>query len=564
MSALARARLYADAVRRMRPRQLAHRPRRALPPRLLAAGLRAPAALALRPLAAGLGADPAPQSGPSEPPHVTGAFAFVGASRQWDAERFWCDGRDGLLFLFCLHGFDALATYAAGPHDPAGDAFWAAVVEDWLDHHVEAALPAWHPYPTSQRLIAWAAALSAIGGWREELRARAATSAWHQAALLRRSIEHDIGGNHVLTNGVGLCFAGAVLEGSPFLDVGLGLLERELPRQLLADGGHEERSTSYHRQIAHRMRDVAALLERSGRAHPPWLARGLDATAAWQRALTGPDGTLPLLNDAWEGPPAGAAERAPEGIAWLADSGYAVFRTGGDQAVFDAGIVAPPHLPPHAHADVLSFVLWGDGRALVVDPGAFSYNGPWRDRLRGTAAHNTVLVDERDQCLLWGDFRVAFPPAVRAQPPLRRGDATLMAAAHDGYRRLADPVEHQRVLVWLPGDGLVVVDRLRCDSRHEVRSALHLAPGVRPGAVGPFAVRGIGEQLAVRERAGVYAPYLGRMEEIAVLEQHGSVAPRAPFGWSLLRAGAEVVALDAERLTVRRAAGEATIGLAWP
>jgi uncharacterized heparinase superfamily protein len=396
------------------------------------------------------------------------------------------------------------------------------------------------------------------------VRGRGAGWAWRPAASLRRSIEHDIGGNHVLKNGLGLCFAGAVLEGSPFLDAGLALLERELPRQLLADGGHEERSTSYHRRIAHDLRDVAELLGRLGRARQSHSGRALEETAAWQRSMTGPDGTLPLLNDAWEGPPAAEDQRAPQGVAWLAESGYAVFRAGGDQAVFDAGIVAPPHLPPHAHADVLSFVLWGDHHPLLVDPGAFAYAGPWRDRLRGTAAHNTVVVDERDQCLLWGDFRLAFPPAVRVHPPRRVADATVMAAAHDGYRRLADPVEHQRVLVWLPGDGLVVVDRLRCAAPHTVRSALHLAPGVRPGAVGPFTVGTIGAGPAVREREGVYAPHLGRMEEIAVLEQHGTVAPYAPFGWSLLRPGAEVVALDAEYVTVRRAAGEATIRLGWP
>jgi hypothetical protein len=51
----------------------------------------------------------------------------------------------------------------------------------------------------------------------------------------------------------------------------------------------------------------------------------------------------------------------------------------------------------HGHADALSIQLIVNGRPTLIDPGTFCYVCPERDRFRGTAAHNTLQVDGRDQ-----------------------------------------------------------------------------------------------------------------------------------------------------------------------
>lgn len=51
-----------------------------------------------------------------------------------------------------------------------------------------------------------------------------------------------------------------------------------------------------------------------------------------------------------------------------------------------------------AHADQLHVDLFHNGLPVLVDAGSYSYNdGAWGDWFSGTSAHNTVVVDERDQ-----------------------------------------------------------------------------------------------------------------------------------------------------------------------
>jgi hypothetical protein len=148
--------------------------------------------------------------------------------------------------------------------------------------------------------------------------------------------------------------------------------------------------------------------------------------------------------------------------------------------------------------------------------------------------------------VFWGAFRASKLPNVARGPLERRAGATLLSASHDGYRRLSDPVEHLRTFCWLPGDGLVVVDRLDARREHDVVTSLPLAPSGR----GPLRVASL-DGRPVGEREGVVAPYFGVREAAPVLEQRARVKPGEAFGWALTRSEARVE-VDGGEVSVER------------
>ena len=195
-----------------------------MPPRLLAAGLSDADPPGWRPLAAGAGLVSAPQSGPVPPPHSRGVFEAVGMARPaGDAEIWSSGGPTDLLFAFTVHAFDELPRYLAGGRDRQGDAFWEDVLEDWLRRCSTPTEPGWHPYPLAQRIVAWCAALSA-GGWDPGLERLLRRSLTRQIRYLRRCVEHDIGGNHVLEEAVALALGGLCLGMRPAARRGRRLL----------------------------------------------------------------------------------------------------------------------------------------------------------------------------------------------------------------------------------------------------------------------------------------------------------------------------------------------------
>jgi hypothetical protein len=111
-----------------------------------------------------------------------------------------------------------------------------------------------------------------------------------------------------------------------------------------------------------------------------------------------------------------------------------------------------------------------------------------------------------------------------------------------------------------------VVDHLRARQSHRVRSRLHFAPGVRlrgtSSAAGfDIAALGGGE---IHRTEGAYSPFLGQKVPLDVLEDVRSVAPDAPFGWSLLQNGARVTRLELDGLDVSsNGALMVTVPLEW-
>ncbi|MBI3693582.1 MAG: alginate lyase family protein, partial [Acidobacteria bacterium] len=250
----------------------------------------------------------------------------------------------------------------------------------------------------------------------------------------------------------------------------------ELDEQVLPDGGHFERSPYYHVRMTALVKDVIDLLAAAGSDVPPALSRAAEKMEAFHRALRHQDGSLPLFHDGL-----GTSDPVPPAAAPLSfpASGYYILEGPQGRLIADYGAPGSCYNPGHQHAGIFSFEISSGPRRVVVDTGTPTYEpGPERDRLRSTAAHNTVRVGGRDQFEVWSGFRVGRRAWVRDAQERREQKFELLSAAHDGYRRLG--VEHRRTIVSVPGAGWLIVDDLTGRGSHRLESFLHLGPGVTP------------------------------------------------------------------------------------
>jgi hypothetical protein len=103
----------------------------------------------------------------------------------------------------------------------------------------------------------------------------------------------------------------------------------------------------------------------------------------------------------------------------------------------------------------------------------------WRSYFRGTAAHNTVVVDGVDQSVSGGPFIWLRKAKVRvlsfdSQPELSR-----LQAEHDGYARLEKPVIHRREIAFDKRESIILVtDELMGSGEHSHAWYWHFAENV--------------------------------------------------------------------------------------
>jgi hypothetical protein len=168
----------------------------------------------------------------------------------------------------------------------------------------------------------------------------------------------------------------------------------------------------------------------------------------------------------------------------LKDSGFYLMADAetGQQLLIDAGPQGPG-TAGHGHADALSIHLVSGGESLLMDPGTLEYVGDTpADRIyfRGTAAHNTLRVDERDQAEGVAPFAWRGLPTVNAERWVSGQGFNLFTGSHDGYRRLASPVTHQRWVFHRMGQFWLVRDVATGEGNHQLELSWHLGPGLSP------------------------------------------------------------------------------------
>lgn len=409
---------------------------------------------------------------------------------------------------------------------------------------------------------------------------------------------------HLTGEALGLLYLGAALpelrRAERWRETGRSILVEQLDRQVRRDGVYFEQATYYHRYSVDFYLHAILLEGEGGRPLPERALARVERLADHLHALARPDGRIPLIGDddggrllpldgadladvrstlavaaALFGRPewarrgrghsaaalwllgadrAAAALDAADALAEVADGatsrafpvgGYFVMRDGAgeraDYAVIDCG----PHGTMncgHAHADALAIEIAAAGRPMLVDAGTYTYVGAERDEFRGSAAHNTVLVDGESQSVpgptpfTWRHVARSRLHAWASQPGF-----DYFEGSHDGYTRLADPVVHLRGVLFVKGGYWVVRDRILAAARHEAAVRYLAAAGVvaREESDGCVLLRagGDGDAPAASLRIAAFGDGRARLDEGWVSSAFGARSSAVRYSYEATCAG---------------------------
>jgi Heparinase II/III N-terminus/Heparinase II/III-like protein len=219
-------------------------------------------------------------------------------------------------------------------------------------------------------------------------------------------------------------------DAKSWVEFALPEIARNTQTDLLPDGVQCELSTDYHHLVVKNYLCVRRLVQLNGISVPAAMDERLIKALEFSMYVHKPDGIVPSLSDGdarsfLDLLQQGAALYGRDDMLYVAtrgqqgtppakrsvyfrDSGYSIVRGGwGDDGrtfanenylVFDCG---PLGAGNHGHFDCLNFELAAFGRSLIVDPGRYTYSEAgeinWRVKFRGSAFHNTVVVDGKNQ-----------------------------------------------------------------------------------------------------------------------------------------------------------------------
>ncbi|MEY4645002.1 MAG: hypothetical protein RLZZ596_1833 [Pseudomonadota bacterium] len=401
-------------------------------------------------------------------------FRFLNEERTVEAARDWDPPQSSILWIYNLHYFDDLNAIAAKQRT----GWHRALIHRWIAENPPGSGPGWEPYPLSLRIVNWIKWALAGNVLDDDSRHSLAV----QVRYLAGRLEYHLLGNHLFANAKALVFAGCYFDGDEaarWMRCGMNVLAQQIPEQILADGGHFERSTMYHALAYEDLLDLANVCAAFPQAITPWAVTVADwrtviaRMGRWLAAMCHPDGEISFFNDAATGIAPTPSElftyarrlghEVPainEDVVWLDGAGYIRLQLGRAVMLIDVAPLGPDYLPAHGHADTLSFELSLDDQRVIVNSGTSRYGlGPEREWERSTAAHSTMEINGQNSSEVWSGFRVGrrarpFAVAIRKQ-----GETITVEAAHDGYRRLSGRPVHQRV--WSLGlGGLTISDKV--------------------------------------------------------------------------------------------------------
>ncbi len=353
--------------------------------------------------------------------------------------------------------------------------------------------------------------------------------------LKRFPSRYSSSNNHLLAEGFGLFIAGLYfpcLEGSDQWFIhGKKILEDEVSRQILSDGGSFEYSTTYLSFVFDFFLLFRFCCNKNQIEYSIELDRRLEKSCEFINSLMDKNGNIPNIGDQDSAVLVDFGLSNHENFQSILNTGSIIF--GGDYLLSNkpdlktflitgkaikqridrdikhrlsavkhkesglsvirdnvrgkemlfVGNAMPLGMPPlyaHGHLDALSLTLTVDGKEIFIDPGTYLYHGggKWREYFRSTAAHNTIRINGKDMTKQTGDFMFEKPYLVTKNVIEKDNHKMIWETGHDAYSK-KDPFAFvERKVVWdNTQDEFTIMDIVRHKKPGFIEIFFHCHPG---------------------------------------------------------------------------------------
>ena len=412
-------------------------------------------------------------------------FKFLNVIGDIKKAEDWNHINQDKLWLYNLHYFDDLNAFKSSQRSK----WHSNLIDRWINENPLGYGNGWEPYPSSLRIINWIK--WSLNG--NLLKQEWLDSLAIQVRNLSNNLETHILGNHLFVNAKALVFAGLFFRGKEadtWYQIGFNLIEKELPEQVLDDGGNFELSPMYHSIFLEDLLDLVNIHHTYNKGLLRGVEDKIQIMIVWLEVMHHPDGNLSFFNDtAFNIAPSleelikyskrlnlKKVSKQSKQFIYLKDSGYIRIQRENLVAIIDIANVGPEYIPGHAHADTLSFELSLFGKRLIVNSGISTYeSNSERHKQRSTLSHSTIVIDDQNSSEVWSSFRVARRARVLNIKTKYNDNKINVSASHDGYKKLKGKPIHNRDWSFLDNK-VEIIDSISGKGFHSIESRLPIHP----------------------------------------------------------------------------------------
>ncbi|EKF61146.1 MAG: heparinase II/III family protein [Agrobacterium albertimagni] len=373
-----------------------------------------------------------------------------------------------------LHGFGWLRHIRADKTAAACEnARW--ITDQWITlHGGRSKGVAWDSEVVSRRIISWLSHSPIVlheadaGFYR-----RFTSSLGQQVRHLQRRADSMPEGLPRLKARIAIAMASIAAEARPAAVRRAGrLLDRELERQVLADGSHVSRNPQASVDLLFDLLPLRQSYINLGHEVPAKLIPVIDRMYPAVRFFRHSSGDLALFNGASSSLATDLMsvlrydETAGQPFKALPHGGYHRLSGGDTTILVDTGKPLSARLSSTAHAGCLSFELSSGRNRFLINSGSPRFAGErLRQLARATAAHSTVCIGDVSSARIaqssrLGTIMLSGPSKIEVERQTGPDGSDRLSARHDGYVKRFGVLHEREIRINEQGTKIAGRDRL--------------------------------------------------------------------------------------------------------